>query len=114
MLIVESWKFFSFSIEKVFFLFRESYMKRRERDEQKRREPVLPQHYVSISKTEKEDTIKDTLCDDNGETDRLLTTESASCQEINIGATSIEEAIDNSSGLASRKGSKKEGVYYSK
>jgi len=65
---------------------------------------------VPICLTETEDAVKSVQYDDD-ETDGLLAMESAqeSRNKHDVG-TSGEEATDNSNGLASRKGSKKEGI----
>uniref|UniRef100_A0A1I8BJG0 AP2/ERF domain-containing protein n=1 Tax=Meloidogyne hapla TaxID=6305 RepID=A0A1I8BJG0_MELHA len=93
--------------EQSVWVMRESYLKRRERDEQKCHEPSFSEQSMATSKVDT-DAVKEGQCEVGDETDRLLENE----QQVsrNVGTSgSIEEANDNSGGLACRKGSKKEG-----
>jgi len=66
---------------------------------------------VPICLAETEDAVKSVQYDDD-ETDGLLAMESAqeSRNKHDVGTSGPIEATDNSNGLASRKGSKKEGI----
>lgn len=96
--------------EQSVWVMRESYLKRRERDEQKCHEPSFSEQSMATSKVDT-DAVKEGQCEVGDETDRLLENE----QQVsrNVGTSgSIEEANDNSGGLACRKGSKKEVIIH--
>uniref|UniRef100_A0A915LJ41 Uncharacterized protein n=1 Tax=Meloidogyne javanica TaxID=6303 RepID=A0A915LJ41_MELJA len=92
------------------WVMRESYLKRRERDEQKRLEPDFSEQSVPICLAETEDAVKSVQYDDD-ETDGLLAMESAQ-ESRNKHDVGTSGATDNSNGLASRKGSKKEVIIH--